>query len=95
MNRLNQTEPAIFDICRSLWFTKFIFHLITSNYSNREDVFRLSFNIVGLCCELYQSMYPVILVEYLTLPKLKSCLGFTILCHGLAVAGTFPVLGKL
>lgn len=51
--------------------------------------------ILGLCCELYQSMYPVILVEYLTLPKLKSCLGFTILCHGLAVAGTFPVIGTL
>lgn len=39
-------------------------------------------------------MYPVILVEYLTLPKLKSCIGFTVLCHGLAVASTFPAVGK-
>ncbi|XP_053403491.1 monocarboxylate transporter 13-like [Mercenaria mercenaria] len=51
--------------------------------------------LLGLCCEIYQSMYPVILVEYLTLPKLKSCIGFTLLCHGLAVAATFPVVGAL
>ncbi|XP_060579843.1 monocarboxylate transporter 12-like isoform X2 [Ruditapes philippinarum] len=51
--------------------------------------------IIGLCVEIYQSMYPVILVEFLTLPKLKSCIGFTLLCHGLAVAATFPVVGSL
>lgn len=51
--------------------------------------------VLGLCCEIYQSMYAVILVEYLTLPKLKSCIGFTVLCHGLAVASTFPVVGAL
>ncbi|XP_045201491.2 monocarboxylate transporter 13-like isoform X2 [Mercenaria mercenaria] len=51
--------------------------------------------LLGLCCEIYQSMYPVILVEYLTLPKLKSCIGFTLLCHGLAIAITFPVVGAL
>ncbi|XP_045202601.2 monocarboxylate transporter 4-like [Mercenaria mercenaria] len=50
--------------------------------------------IFGLCCEIYQSTYPVILVEYLTLPKLKSCIGFTLLCHGVAVASTFPVIGS-
>ncbi|XP_053403480.1 monocarboxylate transporter 12-like [Mercenaria mercenaria] len=50
--------------------------------------------IFGLCCEIYQSMYPVILVEYLTLPKLKSCIGFTVLCHGVAAASTYPVIGS-
>ncbi|KAH3812399.1 uncharacterized protein LOC127835001 [Dreissena polymorpha] len=49
--------------------------------------------MMGICCEIYQAMYPVILVEYLTLSRLRSCIGFTILCHGFAVAGTFLLVG--
>ncbi|XP_060593694.1 monocarboxylate transporter 12-like [Ruditapes philippinarum] len=51
--------------------------------------------VIGLSTDIYLSMYPVILVEFLTLPKLKTCIGFTILCHGLAVAVTFLVVGSL
>ncbi|XP_053404197.1 monocarboxylate transporter 12-like isoform X2 [Mercenaria mercenaria] len=50
---------------------------------------------LGLTCEIYNSMYPVILVEYLTLSKTKSCMGFTVMTQGIAVASTYPLVGWL
>lgn len=50
--------------------------------------------ILGSFCGLYMALHAVILVDYLTLAKLKSCLGFTLLCHGLAMSVFFPVAGE-
>lgn len=51
--------------------------------------------VLGLCCELFHSMYTLVIVEYLTLGKLKSSVGFTFLCKGIANSFVFPIVGYL
>ena len=50
--------------------------------------------ILGSCSQLYWAMHAVILVDYLTVAKLKSSLGFMTLCHGMAISVMLPVAGK-
>ena len=50
--------------------------------------------IVGLLSGVHLSLFPVVIVDYLTLAKLRSGLGFTCLCHGAFVSLTYAVTGR-
>ena len=49
--------------------------------------------ILGLFSGVHFSLFAVVIVDYLTLAKLQSCLGFTTLFHGAAVSCSFAVIG--
>ena len=49
--------------------------------------------ILGLFSGVHFSLFAVVIVDYLTLPKLQSCLGFTTLSHGAAVSCSFALIG--
>ena len=49
--------------------------------------------IIGLFSGVHFALFPVVIVDYLTSAKLKSCLGFTLLCQGASVSLTFAVVG--
>lgn len=49
--------------------------------------------LLGLVGGVYFSLFPVILVDYMTLEKLHSCIGFISLCHGCSVAGGYYIIG--
>lgn len=49
--------------------------------------------ILGLTTGVFFSLYPVIIVDYLTIEKLPSCLGFTALMSGISVSGAFYLAG--
>ncbi|KAL4220737.1 hypothetical protein ACF0H5_021131 [Mactra antiquata] len=51
--------------------------------------------ILGLVSGLYFSIYPVVLTDYMSIDKLRACLGFTALVHGFCVATTFFLVGYL
>ena len=50
--------------------------------------------VLGLFCGVYFSLFAVVIVDYLSLAKLKSGLGFAELCHGAVASLTFAVVGK-
>ena len=50
--------------------------------------------LFGLFGGTFFSLYPVVIVDYLSLAKLQGCLGFTILSQAIFVSCTFAVLGK-
>ena len=50
--------------------------------------------IIGLFSGVHFSLFAVVIVDYLTLAKLKSVLGFTVLFHGAFVSLTFAVVGR-
>ncbi|KAL3846708.1 hypothetical protein ACJMK2_017675 [Sinanodonta woodiana] len=52
-------------------------------------------SIYGTFGGVYFSLFAVNLVDYLGIEKLSSCLGFTILCHGVALAVILTVIGAL
>ena len=49
--------------------------------------------ILGLFSGVHFSLFAVVIVDYLTLAKLQSCLGFTTLFHGAGVSCSFAVIG--
>ena len=51
--------------------------------------------VLGLFSGVYFSLFAVVIVDYLTLAKLKSGLGFAELCHGAVASLTFAVVGKI
>ncbi|KAK3594887.1 hypothetical protein CHS0354_020547 [Potamilus streckersoni] len=51
--------------------------------------------IYGSFGGVYFSLFAVNLVDYLGIEKLSSCLGFTILCHGVSTAVIMAVVGAL
>ena len=50
--------------------------------------------VLGLFSGVYFSLFAVVIVDYLTLSKLKSGLGFADLCHGAFGSLTYAVVGK-
>ena len=50
--------------------------------------------VLGLFSGVHFSLFAVVIVDYLTLAKLQSCLGFTTLFHGACVSLTFALIGK-
>ena len=50
--------------------------------------------VVGLLQGVYWSLFAVVIVDYLTLEKLKSALGFTGLVQGLSIGCAIPIAGK-
>ena len=55
----------------------------------------LSYSIIlGLFSGVHFSLFAVVIVDYLTLAKLQSCLGFTTLSHGVAVSCSFALIGR-
>lgn len=50
--------------------------------------------VYGLIGGTYFILYPIVIIEYLTLAKLKSCLGVAILCMAVTVSSTYAILGK-
>ncbi|XP_045210169.2 monocarboxylate transporter 5-like [Mercenaria mercenaria] len=51
--------------------------------------------VLGLVSGVYFSLFPVILIDYLTLANFQTCLGFMALVHGFSVAGAFYLVGYL
>ena len=50
--------------------------------------------VVGLLQGVYWSLFAVVIVDYLTLEKLKSALGFCGLVQGLSIGCAIPIAGK-
>ena len=50
--------------------------------------------LFGLFGGIFFSLYPVVIVDYLSLARLQGCLGFTILSQAIFVSCAFAVLGK-
>ena len=50
--------------------------------------------LFGLFGGTFFSLYPVVIVDYLSLARLQGCLGFTILSQAIFVSCAFAVLGK-
>ena len=50
--------------------------------------------VFGLIGGTYFTLYAVVIIDYLTLSNLQSCLGLTILLQAVIVSGSFPVLGR-
>ena len=49
---------------------------------------------LGCCSQLYWALHALILVDYLSLDKLRSSLGFMTLCHGISIAVVLPIAGE-
>ena len=50
--------------------------------------------VFGVIGGVYFSLYPVVIVDYLTLEKLQRCLGFTILFQAIFVSGASAIIGE-